>query len=138
MYKKQRYTLLVVLVNLNLIISLILILFNLILILWVNNSIVLSKIVYNGLFIFLVWFEFVRTILIITSGILTGRIKYTNRKIKTIILSSLVTGFGFNLWFLIRLFGFACFAPAYSFSCMPFICISYVLIIIKEYDNNQI
>ena len=115
------------LVNLKLIISLISFLLNLILILWINNSITLSKIVYTGLFIFLPWFEFIRIILMVTSGIITVRIKQINRKFKAAILI-----------FLIRLFGFACFAPVYSFSSMPSIIISFVLINIQEYDNNRI
>ncbi len=126
------------LVNLKLIISLISFLLNLILILWINNSITLSKIVYTGLFIFLPWFEFIRIILMVTSGIITVRIKQINRKFKAAILSFLLIGIGFNIIFLIRLFGFACFAPVYSFSSMPSIIISFVLINIQEYDNNRI
>ena len=65
-------------------------------------------------------------------------IKQINRKLKSDILSLLLIGIGFNIIFLIRLFGFACFAPVYSFSSMPSIIISFVLINIQEYDNNRI
>jgi len=74
----------------------------------------------------------------VTSGIITVRIKQINRKFKAAILSFLLIGIGFNIIFLIRLFGFACFAPVYSFSSMPSIIISFVLINIQEYDNNRI
>lgn len=138
MYNKQEYKFLVRLFVLMLLISLILFIINLILILWINKSIFLNKMVYLGLSIILFGFEIIRIGIIFISGIIILRFEAINRNYKIIILSILFIAFFFNTLFLIRLFGFACFTPIYSFLCTPFIFISFVLIIIKKHDNNRI
>lgn len=138
MYNKQEYKFLVRLFVLMFLISLILFIINLILILWINKSIFLNEMVYLGLSIILFGFEIIRIGIIFISGIIILRFEAINRNYKIIIISILFIAFFFNTLFLIRLFGFACFTPIYSFLCTPFIFISFVLIIIKKHDNNRI
>ncbi|MFX1386801.1 MAG: hypothetical protein ACFE9M_06260 [Promethearchaeota archaeon] len=137
MYKRYGYLYLVRFAFLKLIISLILFLINLILILWINNTIVFNDIIYRGLFIFLSSFEGLRILIMFMCGILTLGIEKIDIKLKVAIITPLLFGIGFNIFFLIRLFGFACFTPVYSFACMIFIIASFVLIIIQEHDNNN-
>ena len=122
----------------NLILSLVLFIINLVLIQWINLSIKFSGIIYTELLLILSSFEIIRTVLMTSSGILTLKIRGINRKIKAIIVPTLLFGIGFNIIFLIRLFGFACFAPVYSFLSLPFICVFIMLIIVQEHDNNHI
>ena len=126
------------LVFLKLTISLILFVINLILILWISNKIFLDFQVYIGLTIFLFAFEVIRIMIMFIAGTIILRIKRVDIKFKVIIITMLLVGISFNIIFLIRLFGFACFAPVYSFSILPFISISFVLVIVQEYDNNLV
>ncbi len=137
MYNKQEYKFLVRLVVLTLIISLILFTINLILILWINKSIFLNEMIYIGLTMFLFGFEVIRITIMFISGKITLRFEGIERNYKITIITVLFIAIVFNTIFLIRLFGFACFAPIYSFLCMPFIFISFILIIIQKHDNNR-
>lgn len=134
----QRINFLVGLVFLSLIISLILFVINLILFLWVNNTIFLDFQVHIGLIIFLFAFEIIRIMIIFMIGTFTLRIKKIDIRIKVTILTSLFIGVGLNFIFLIRLFGFACFAPVYSFSCLLFVSIPFVLVVVQEYENDLV
>lgn len=125
---------LVGLVFLSLIISSILFVINLILSLWVNDTIFLDFQVYIGLIIVLFIFEIIRIMIMFMIGFFTITIKRIDIKIKVTILVSLIIGIGLNFIFLIRLFGFACFAPVYSFSCLPFVSIPFVFVVVQEYD----
>jgi len=135
MNNRKRYNLLVVLVILNVIITIISFIISLILILWIKQLVSLNQLVLTGLYLFLLIFEPIRTLIMFISGIITLRIKIINRKFKVPIITALLFGIGFNIIFLIRFYGFACFAPVYSFSCMIFIYISFVLIIIQNHEK---
>ncbi|MFX1487672.1 MAG: hypothetical protein ACFFBI_00875 [Promethearchaeota archaeon] len=132
---KEGYKLLTQLVVLNVFISLILFMVNLILILGINESLSLSEQVYILLGICLPMLELIRLILMFFSGIITLRIKEFSRRFKAVLVSKFVFGISGNLIFLIRLLGFACFVPAFSFSTMVFIYISFAVIIIHK-DNT--
>jgi hypothetical protein len=132
---KERYKLLTQLVVFNIFISLILFMINLVLILGINKSLFLSEMVYLLLGICLPMFEIIRLMLMFISGILTLRIKEFSRRYKAAIISKYVFGTLSSLLFLIRLLGFACFVPAFSFSTMIFIYISFAVIIIHK--NNK-
>ena len=137
MDNRYGYADLVRLAFLKLILSFILFIINLVLILWIDNAIFLDDMIYRGLFIFLSGFEGLRIIIMVMCGVLTLRVKNMDRKLKVAIITALLFGIGFNILYLIRLFGFACFTPVYSFLCMVFICVSFVLIVIQDHDNNQ-
>lgn len=137
MYNKKEYKFLVRLFVLKLILSLILSIINLILILWINKSIFLIEIVYIGLTMFLLGFEVIRITIMFISELITFRFEGIDRNYKISIMTVLFIAIVLNSFFLIRLFGFACFAPIYSFLCIPFIFISFVLIIIKKHDYNR-
>ena len=116
----------------NVIISLILFMINLLLILGINESLSLNEMVYLLLGICLPMFEIIRLMLMFISGIIALRIKEFSRRYKAAIVSKYVFGILSNLLFLIRLLGFACFVPAFSFSTMIFIYISFAVIIIHK------
>jgi hypothetical protein len=82
-------------------------------------------------------FEIIRLILMLISGMLTLKIKEFSRKFKAAIISKYVFGILSNVLFLIRLLGFACFVPAFSFSTTIFIYISFAVITIHK-TNNEI
>jgi hypothetical protein len=136
MDNRYGYPYLVKLAFLKLIISFILFIINLVLILWINNAVFLDDTIYRGLFIFLSSFEGLRIMIMLMCGVLTLRVKKMDWKLKVAIIAALLFGIGFNILYLIRLFGFACFTPVYSFLCMVFISFSFVLIIIQDHDNN--
>ena len=71
------------------------------------------------------------------SGIITIKTKIIERKFKTIIVIILLFGIGFNVYYLIRILIFACFAPVYNFITMIFIYLSFVLIIIQKHQNGK-
>ena len=118
------------------IISLILFFIDLILTLWINNALFLNDIIYILLTTFLISFEFIRIMAMAISETLIIRIKMIGIKFQLAILTSLLIGFGYNILFLVRLFGAACFTPVYSVASTIFICISFVLILIPKHDNN--
>jgi len=133
---RQRYNFLVRLFILEMIISLILFFIDLILTLWINNALFLNDIIYILLTTFLISFEFIRIMAMAISETLIIRIKMIGIKFQLAILTSLLIGFGYNILFLVRLFGAACFTPVYSVASTIFICISFVLILIPKHDNN--
>jgi len=133
---EQRYNFLVRLFILEMIISLILFFIDLILTLWINNALFLNDIIYILLTTFLISFEFIRIMAMVISETLIIRIKMIGIKFQLAILTSLLIGFGYNILFLVRLFGAACFTPVYSVASTIFICISFVLILIPKHDNN--
>ncbi|MFW9864681.1 MAG: hypothetical protein ACFFEN_01155 [Candidatus Thorarchaeota archaeon] len=132
---KEGYKLLTQFVVFNVFISLILFMVNLILILGINESLFLSEWVYILLGICLPMLEIIRLMLMFFSGILTLRIKEFSRRYKAVLISKFVFGILGSLIFLIRLLRFACFVPAFSFSTMVFIYISFAVIIIHK-DNT--
>ena len=136
MNNKQRYNFLVRLLILEMIISLILFIIDLILTLWINNTFYLNYTVYILLTTFLISFEFIRIMSMVISETLIIRIKMIDIKFQLAIITTLLIGIGFNIIFLVRLFGSACFTPVYSVASTIFICISFVLILIPEHDNN--
>ena len=136
MNNEQRYNFLVRLFILEMIISLILFFIDLILTLWINNALFLNDIIYILLTTFLISFEFIRIMAMAISETLIIRIKMIDIKFQLAILTSLLIGFGYNILFLVRLFGAACFTPVYSVASTIFICISFVLILIPKHDNN--
>jgi len=105
---------------------------NLLLILGINESLSLNEMVYLLLGICLPMFEIIRLMLMFISGIIALRIKEFSRRYKAAIVSKYVFGILSNLLFLIRLLGFACFVPTFSFSTMIFIYISFAVIIIHK------
>ncbi len=135
MNNRKRYKLLVGLVILNVLITIISFIISLILISWIKQLISLNQLVLMGLYLFLALFEPIRTLIMFISGIISLRSKIIDRKFKVPIITALLFGIGFNIIFLIRFYGFACFAPVYSFSCMIFIYISFVLIIIQNHEK---
>jgi len=118
------------------IISLILFIIDLILTLWINNTLYLNYIVYILLTTFLISFEFIRIMSMVISETLIMQIKMIGIKFQLAIITTILIGIGYNITFLVRLFGAACFTPVYSVASTIFICISFVLIIIPEQDNN--
>jgi len=88
-----------------------------------------------GFYLFLALFEPIKILIMVISGIIVVRIKIIDRKFKVPIITALLFGIGFNIIFLIRFYGSACFTPVYSFSCMIFIYISFVLIIIQNHEK---
>jgi len=135
MINRKKHNLLIGLVILNVFLTIIIFIISLLLISWINQLISLNQLVLTGLYLFLLLFEPIRTLIMFISGIITLRIKIINRKFKVPIITALLFGIGFNIIFLIRFYGFACFAPVYSFSCMIFIYISFVLIIIQNHEK---
>ena len=135
MNNRKTYNLLVRLVILNVFITIILFIINLFLISCINQLISLNPLVLIGFYLFLTLFEPLKTLIMFISGIIIVRIKTIDRRFKVLIITALLFGIGFNIIFLIRLYGFACFAPAYSFSCMLLIYISFVLIIIQNHEK---
>lgn len=135
MNNRKKHNLLVGLIISNVFLTIIVFIINLLLILWINQLLFLNQIFLTGLYLFLILFEPIRTLIMFISGIITLRIKTINRKFKVPIIAALLFGIGFNIIFLIRFYGFACFAPVYSFSCMIFIYISFVLIIIQNHEK---
>ena len=135
MNNRKRYNLLVGLVILNVFITIILFIIDLFLISWINQLVSLNQLVLVGFYLFLVLFEPIRISIMFISGIITIRIKTIDRKYKVPIITALLFGIGFNIYFLIRFYGDACFTPVYSFSCMLFIYISFVLIVIQNHEK---
>ena len=136
MNNRQRYNFLVRLFILEMILSLLLFIIDLILTLWINNTLYLNYIVYILITTFLISFEFIRIMSMVISETLIIRIKMIGIKFQLAVLTSLLIGFGYNILFLVRLFGAACFTPVYSVASTIFICISFVLILIPKHDNN--
>lgn len=135
MNNRKRYNLLVGLVILNVFITIILFIMDLFLISWINQLVSLNQLVLIGFYLFLVLFEPIRISIMFISGIITIRIKTIDRKYKVPIITALLFGIGFNIYFLIRFYGDACFTPVYSFSCMLFIYIAFVLIVIQNHEK---
>lgn len=135
MNNRKRYNFLAGLVILNVFITIILFIISLLLILRINQIVSLNQLVLIGLYFILILFEPIRTAIMFISGIITLRTKTIDRKFKVPIITALLFGIGFNIIFLIRFYGSACFTPVYSFSCMLFIYISFVLIIIQNHEK---
>ncbi|MFX1585501.1 MAG: hypothetical protein ACFFDL_13190 [Promethearchaeota archaeon] len=138
MNNKQKYGFLEILALINIILSIILFLINLLLILWINNHISLNQIVYIVLGIFLLSFEISRLIILLSSGIIFLWIKNIKIFRKASIITSLLIGIIFDALFLIRFLGLACFVPAFSFISMLFIYFASVKIILFKHNNNQV
>ena len=100
------------------------------------NTLYLNNSVYISLTTFLISFEFIRIMSMVISLTLIIRIKMIDIKFQLAILTILLIGIGYNILFLVRLFGAACFTPVYSVASTIFICISFVLILIPKHDNN--
>jgi hypothetical protein len=135
---RQKYRFLESLALINIILSIILFLINLLLILWINNSISFNQVVYIVLGIFLLSFEIFRLIIMVISEIVFLWIKNIKLFRKASIITSLLIGTIFNTLFLIRFLGLACFVPVFSFISMLFIYFASIKIILFKHNNNQI
>lgn len=133
---RKRYNLLVGLIILNVLITVTLFIINLLLISWINQLISLDQFVSIGIYLSIIILEPTRVSIMFISGIFTIRIKSIERKFKVIIITTLLFGIGFNIYYIIRFFILVCFAPIFSFLSMLFIYISFVLIIMQNHEND--
>ena len=115
------------------IIGILSLLFNLLIILWIENYISFNYIISIGLFISLALFEIIKIMLIVIVLIKTVNITEINRILKILFQISFIIGIIISVYFLIRFFGMACYFPLLSFISVIF-CLfsSYLLIIIKN------
>lgn len=126
------YKILKELVYANIIFVFVLLFINLILMLWINEFINLSQVVYLPLYILLPFFEIFRSLILLITAFVTIKIsKYQSTYIIIIILN-LFTGIIFNSLFLTKLFGYACFAPLLNYLSIPFVSLSSIMILIKK------
>jgi len=120
------------LVYTNIIFVFVLLFINLILMLWINEYINLSQVVYLPLYILLPFFEIFRSLILLITVFITVKInKYQSIYIIIIILN-LFTGIIFNCIFLAKLFGYACFTPLLNYLSIPFVILSSIMILIKK------
>lgn len=116
----------------NIIFVFVLLFINLILMLWINEYINLSQVVYLPLYILLPFFEIFRSLILLITVFITVKInKYQSIYIIIIILN-LFTGIIFNCIFLTKLFGYACFTPLLNYFSIPFVILSSIMILIKK------
>ncbi len=126
------YKILKELVYANIIFVFVLLYINLILMLWIDGYINLSQVVYSSLYILLPFFEIFKSIILLITAFITIQInKYQSTYIIIIILN-LFMGIIFSSLFLIRLFGYACYAPLLNFLSIPFVGLSSIMILIKK------
>jgi predicted nucleic acid-binding protein len=127
-----KYKILKELVYTNIIFVFVLLFINLILMLWINEYINLSQVVYLPLYILLPFFEIFRSLILLITVFITVKIdKYQSIYIIVIILN-LFTGIIFNCIFLTKLFGYACFTPILNYLSIPFVILSSIMILIKK------
>lgn len=127
-----KYKILKELVYTNIIFVFVLLFINLILMLWINEYINLSQVVYLPLYILLPFFEIFRSLILLITVFITVKIdKYQSIYIIVIILN-LFIGIIFNGIFLIKLFGYACFTPILNYLSIPFVILSSIMILIKK------
>lgn len=136
MDRNYKYELILKLIIINIIISILLFLINVILISLINGIISISQDLLFILYALLIGLEFIRIILLLFSVVIILKFEKINIWYKYTILLSLLIGTIINSWFLVRIFGFACFAPSYSFVTMLFIIASYILILFMQYENG--
>lgn len=136
MDRNYKYELILKLIIINIIISILLFLINVILISLINGIISISQDLLFILYALLIGLEFIRIILLLFSVVIILKFEKINIWYKYTILLLLLIGTIINSWFLVRIFGFACFAPSYSFVTMLFIIASYILILFMQYENG--
>lgn len=136
MDKYNKYELIFRLITINIIISILLLLINVVLISLINKIILLNQNFLSILFTVLIGLELIRIILLLFSIVIILKFDKINTRYRFMILISLLIGTIINSWFLVRIFGLACFAPSYSFLTMLFVIASYILIFFMHYENN--
>ena len=107
----------------------IVILINYSVILWIENKISLEKPVVLNLFILSLVLEICGFPIIISSLIFLVRLQGINRYYKVAIMIPISIEFIINIYYMLRFFGFSCFAPGITLIGVPFALYSLIFVI---------
>lgn len=111
------------------------ILINILMILWIENQLSLERSIILSFFIFSLILEIIGVLLVMFSLILLVKLQGINRYYRVAIMIPISIEFIVYIYYLVRFFGFLCFAPGILLINIPFILLSLICLLILQ--KNQ-
>lgn len=106
----------------------IVVIINVLVILWIENIISLQKSIILNLFVLSLILDIFEVLMVIFSFLLIIRLEGIDRKFKVAMITPLSIEVISIIYYLIRFFGYSCFAPIITFFSFPFALISLICI----------
>ena len=106
----------------------IVVIINVLVIFWIENILSLQKSIILNLFVLSLILEIFEVLMVMFSFLLTIRLEGIDRKYKVAMITPISIEVISIMYYLIRLFGFSCFAPIIIFFSFPFALISLICI----------
>ncbi len=106
----------------------IIVIINVLVILWIENIVSLQKSIILNLIVLSLILEIFEVLMVILSSLLIIRLEGIDRKYKVAMITPLSIEVVSIIYYLIRLFGYSCFAPIITFFGFPFALISLICI----------
>lgn len=106
----------------------IVVIINVLVIFWIENILSLQKSIILNLFVLSLILEIFEVLMVMFSFLLTIRLEGIDRKYKVAIITPISIEVISIIYYLIRFFGYSCFAPIITFFSLPFALISFICI----------
>jgi len=136
MNNEYRFKYLTIATIIKIVTLIIVILMNILVIIWIENKISLERSLIINIFIISLILEIIEIVLVIISLIILVRLQGINRYHKSAIMIPISIELIIYIYYLVRFFGFLCFAPGILLINIPFVVISFICVLVLQ--RNQI